>query len=154
MQDAVARYQVAIIGAGFGGLAMAIRLLQRNIQNFVILEKSNEVGGTWRENQYPGAACDVQSHLYSLSFAPKTDWSKRYAEAPEIFQYIQDVVQQFNLRDYCQFNSEVVHTEYQEKDCVWHIALKDGKQLSCQYLILASGPLYASAFSGLHILLT
>ena len=111
MQAAAAHYQVAIIGAGFGGLAMAIRLLQRNIHNFLILEKSNEVGGTWRENQYPGAACDVQSHLYSLSFAPKTDWSKRYAEAPEIFQYIQDVVQQFNLREYCQFNSEVVHTE-------------------------------------------
>ncbi|MCD0187930.1 flavin-containing monooxygenase [Acinetobacter sp. PW68] len=142
MQDAAAHYQVAIIGAGFGGLAMAIRLLQRNIHNFVILEKTNEVGGTWRENQYPGAACDVQSHLYSLSFAPKTDWSKRYAEAPEIFQYIQDVVQQFNLREYCQFNSEVVHTEYHEKDCAWHIALKDGKQLSCQYLIFASGPLH------------
>ena len=142
MQDAAAHYQVAIIGAGFGGLAMAIRLLQRNIHNFVILEKSNEVGGTWRENQYPGAACDVQSHLYSLSFAPKTDWSKRYAEAPEIFQYIQDVVQQFNLREYCQFNSEVVHTEYHEKGCVWHVALKDGRQLSCQYLVFASGPLH------------
>ncbi|MCO8048628.1 flavin-containing monooxygenase [Acinetobacter towneri] len=142
MQDAAAHYQVAIIGAGFGGLAMAIRLLQRNIHNFVILEKSNEVGGTWRENQYPGAACDVQSHLYSLSFAPKTDWSKRYAEAPEIFQYIQDVVQQFNLREYCQFNSEVVHNEYHEKDCVWHVALKDGRQLSCQYLVFASGPLH------------
>ncbi|MDO5541860.1 MAG: NAD(P)/FAD-dependent oxidoreductase [Acinetobacter sp.] len=142
MQDAAAHYQVAIIGAGFGGLAMAIRLLQRNIHNFVILEKSNEVGGTWRENQYPGAACDVQSHLYSLSFAPKTDWSKRYAEAPEIFQYIQDVVQQFNLREYCQFNSEVVHTEYHEKDCVWHVALKDDRQLSCQYLVFASGPLH------------
>lgn len=142
MQDAAAHYQVAIIGAGFGGLAMAIRLLQRNIHNFVILEKSNEVGGTWRENQYPGAACDVQSHLYSLSFVPKTDWSKRYAEAPEIFQYIQDVVQQFNLREYCQFNSEVVHTEYHEKDCVWHVALKDGRQLSCQYLVFASGPLH------------
>ncbi|WP_179990144.1 NAD(P)/FAD-dependent oxidoreductase [Acinetobacter sp. YH12252] len=142
MQDAAAHYQVAIIGAGFGGLAMAIRLLQRNIHNFVILEKSNEVGGTWRENQYPGAACDVKSHLYSLSFAPKTDWSKRYAEAPEIFQYIQDVVQQFNLREYCQFNSEVVHTEYHEKDCVWHVALKDGRQLSCQYLVFASGPLH------------
>lgn len=142
MQDAAAYYQVAIIGAGFGGLAMAIRLLQRNIHNFVIFEKSDEVGGTWRENQYPGAACDVQSHLYSLSFAPKTDWSKRYAEAPEIFQYIQDVVQQFNLREYCQFNSEVVHTEYHEKDCVWHVALKDGRQLSCQYLVFASGPLH------------
>lgn len=142
MQDAAAYYQVAIIGAGFGGLAIAIRLLQHHIHNFVILEKSDEVGGTWRENQYPGAACDVQSHLYSLSFAPKTDWSKRYAEAPEIFQYIQDVVQQFNLREYCQFNSEVVHTEYHEKDCVWYVALKDGRQLSCQYLVFASGPLH------------
>ena len=142
MQAAAAHYQVAIIGAGFGGLAMAIRLLQRNIHNFLILEKSNEVGGTWRENQYPGAACDVQSHLYSLSFAPKTDWSKRYAEAPEIFQYIQDVVQQFNLREYCQFNSEVVHTEYHEKECLWHVTLKDGRQMSCQYLIFASGPLH------------
>ena len=142
MQAAAAHYQVAIIGAGFGGLAMAIRLLQRNIHNFLILEKSNEVGGTWRENQYPGAACDVQSHLYSLSFAPKTDWSKRYADAPEIFQYIQDVVQQFNLREYCQFNSEVVHTEYHEKECLWHVTLKDGRQLSCQYLIFASGPLH------------
>ena len=142
MQAAAAHYQVAIIGAGFGGLAMAIRLLQRNIHNFLILEKSNEVGGTWRENQYPGAACDVQSHLYSLSFAPKTDWSKRYADAPEIFQYIQDVVQQFNLREYCQFNSEVVHTEYHEKECLWHVTLKDGRQISCQYLIFASGPLH------------
>ena len=142
MQDAAAHYQVAIIGAGFGGLAMAIRVLQRNIHNFLILEKSNEVGGTWRENQYPGAACDVQSHLYSLSFAPKTDWSKRYADAPEIFQYIQDVVQQFNLREYCQFNSEVVHTEYHEKECLWHVTLKDGRQMSCQYLIFASGPLH------------
>lgn len=142
MQDAAAHYQVAIIGAGFGGLAMGIRLLQRNIHNFLILEKSNEVGGTWRENQYPGAACDVQSHLYSLSFAPKTDWSKRYADAPEIFQYIQDVMQQFNLRKYCQFNSEVVHTEYHEKECLWHVTLKDGRQLSCQYLIFASGPLH------------
>ena len=84
----------------------------------------------------------MQSHLYSLSFAPKTDWSKRYAEAPEIFQYIQDVVQQFNLREYCQFNSEVVHTEYHEKDCVWYVALKDGRQLSCQYLVFSSGPLH------------
>lgn len=65
------RTKVAIIGGGFGGIAMAIRLLQNNIQDFVILEKATDFGGTWRENQYPGAACDVQSHMYSLSFAPK-----------------------------------------------------------------------------------
>ncbi|VCX16645.1 Baeyer-Villiger monooxygenase [Acinetobacter baumannii] len=63
-----------------------------------ILEKSNDVGGTWRENRYPGAACDVQSHMYSLSFAPKTDWSKRYAEAPEIFDYIQDITNQYQIK--------------------------------------------------------
>ena len=71
--------QIAIIGSGFGGLAMAIRLIQADIHDFIILEKADDVGGTWRENQYPGDACDVQSHMYSLSFAPKTDWSKRYA---------------------------------------------------------------------------
>ncbi len=70
------RTKIAIIGSGFGGIAMAIRLIQNNIHDFIILEKANEVGGTWRENQYPGAACDVQSHMYSLSFAPKADWSR------------------------------------------------------------------------------
>lgn len=67
-KDPIQKTKVAIIGAGFGGLAMAIRLLQSQINDFVILEKTNDVGGTWRENQYPGAACDVQSHMYSLSF--------------------------------------------------------------------------------------
>ena len=87
-KDLSQKTRAAIIGAGFGGIAMAIRLLQAGIQDFIILEKANDVGGTWRENQYPGAACDVQSHMYSLSFAAKTNWSKRYAEAPEIFDQI------------------------------------------------------------------
>lgn len=81
-QHATQKTKIAIIGAGFGGLAMAIRLLQNKQTDFLILEKSTDVGGTWRENRYPGAACDVQSHMYSLSFAPKTDWSKRYAGNP------------------------------------------------------------------------
>ena len=77
---------------------MAIRLLQNKQTDFLILEKSTDVGGTWRENRYPGAACDVQSHMYSLSFAPKTDWSKRYAEAPEIFDYIQDITNKYQIK--------------------------------------------------------
>ena len=104
--------KIAIIGAGFGGLAMAIRLLQNNIRDFVILEKASEIGGTWRENQYPGAACDVQSHLYSLSFSPKTDWSKRYAEAPEIYQYIQTLTAEHQLQSYIHFNTEVSAAHY------------------------------------------
>lgn len=134
--------QVAIIGAGFGGLAMAIRLIQANIHDFIILEKANDVGGTWRENQYPGAACDVQSHMYSLSFAPKTDWSKRYAEAPEIFDYIQDLIQEYDLKKYIQFNQEVISAQYDEDHFNWHLALKNGQQIDAQFVIFASGPLH------------
>ncbi|WP_151958060.1 flavin-containing monooxygenase, partial [Acinetobacter guillouiae] len=136
--------RVAIIGSGFGGLAMAIRLLQANIHDFIILEKADDVGGTWRENQYPGAACDVQSHMYSLSFAPKTDWSKRYAEAPEIFDYIQDLIQQFNLKKYIQFNQEVVSTRYDEHNFNWHLTLKSGQKIEAQFVIFASGPLHVA----------
>lgn len=139
---AVQKTKIAIIGAGFGGLAMAIRLLQQQITDFIILEKANEVGGTWRENQYPGAACDVQSHMYSLSFAPKTDWSKRYAEAPEIFAYIQGLTDQFQLRDYCQFQTEVLSAHYQEQDCEWHLELNQQRKLIAQYVVFASGPLH------------
>ncbi len=106
--------QIAIIGGGFGGIAMAIRLLQQGNQDFLILEKANDFGGTWRENRYPGAACDVQSHMYSLSFAPKTDWSKRYAEAPKYLSYIQNVTREYNLKQFCRFNCEVLSSQYNE----------------------------------------
>ena len=134
--------QVAIIGAGFGGLAMAIRLLQNNIQDFVILEKAHDVGGTWRENQYPGAACDVQSHMYSLSFAAKTDWSKRYAEAPEIFAYIQSLMSSYDLKKYCQFNCEVLAAEYNQHSCDWKLTLNNDSILIAQFVVFASGPLH------------
>lgn len=134
--------RIAIIGAGFGGLAMAIRLLESNIQDFIILEKASEIGGTWRENQYPGAACDVQSHLYSLSFSPKTDWSKRYAEAPEIYQYMQTLTTQHQLQSYIHFNTEVSSARYLENKCVWELKLNQTEILTAQFVIFASGPLH------------
>ncbi|MFH7764678.1 flavin-containing monooxygenase [Acinetobacter sp. BSP-28] len=134
--------QVAIIGAGFGGLAMAIRLLQSNIHDFLILEKASEVGGTWRENQYPGAACDVQSHMYSLSFAPKSDWSKRYAEASEIYVYIQSLMSNYELNPYCRFNCEVLAAEYSAQHCNWKLTLNDQRTLIAQFVVFASGPLH------------
>ena len=136
------KYKVCIIGAGFGGIAIAIRLKQQGIDNFIILEKTEDIGGTWRENQYPGAACDVQSHMYSLSFAPKTDWSQRYAGAEEIFQYLQDVSEQFHIKPYCRFQHEVTGLNYQEKSCDWRIQLKDRPDLISQYVVFASGPLH------------
>ena len=142
MHQSSQKTKIAIIGAGFGGLAMAIRLLQSGIQDFIILEKADDVGGTWRENQYPGAACDVQSHMYSLSFAPKKDWSKRYAEAPEIFDYIQDLIKEFDLKKYIQFHQEVVASRYHEDTLHWHIDLKSGQKIEAQFMVFASGPLH------------
>ena len=83
--------RVAIIGSGFGGIGMACRLRQAGIETFTIYEKADAVGGTWRDNTYPGAACDVPSHLYSLSFAPKTDWSRKFPEQAEILGYLNEV---------------------------------------------------------------
>ena len=138
----IGKTQIAIIGGGFGGIAMAIRLLQNGIQDFTILEKANDFGGTWRENRYPGAACDVQSHMYSLSFAPKTDWTKRYAEAPEIFDYIQGLITRFKLAQYARLQCEVLSAVYLEDECQWQLTLNDQSTLIAQYVIFASGPLH------------
>lgn len=133
---------IIIIGSGFGGLAMAIQLKQANIHDFIILEKADQVGGTWRDNQYPGAACDVQSHLYSFSFAPKTDWSKRYADAPEIFNYINDLIDKFELKSHIKFAHEVRATRYDQKYQCWQTQLQNGVIFESQFIVLASGPLH------------
>ena len=141
-EQTIQKTQIAIIGGGFGGIAMAIRLLQNNIQDFIILEKADDFGGTWRENRYPGAACDVQSHMYSLSYAPKTDWSKRYAEAPEIFDYIQELISEHQLNQYAKLQCEVLSAQYLEDECCWNLTLNDQSRLVAQYVIFASGPLH------------
>uniref|UniRef100_UPI00260799F8 FAD-dependent oxidoreductase n=1 Tax=Mycobacterium sp. TaxID=1785 RepID=UPI00260799F8 len=86
---------VAIIGAGFGGLGAAVALRRAGIDDVAIIEGSDGVGGTWRRNTYPGAACDIQSHLYSFSFAPNTSWSRTYARQPEILAYLESVADDF-----------------------------------------------------------
>jgi len=93
-----AQPRVAIIGAGFGGMAAAVALRQAGFDDITIIERSDGVGGTWRSNTYPGAACDVQSHLYSLSFAPNPEWSRTYARQPEILAYLESVADDFGLR--------------------------------------------------------
>ena len=90
--------RVAIIGAGFGGIAAAVALRRKGIDDIVIIERSDGVGGTWRQNTYPGAACDIQSHLYSFSFAPNRHWTRTYAYQPEILSYLESVADRFDLR--------------------------------------------------------
>ena len=89
---------IAVIGAGFGGLGAAIRLRQAGWRDFVVLEAADDVGGTWRDNSYPGCACDVPSHLYSFSFAPNPTWSDTYSGQPEIWDYLRSCVDRFGIR--------------------------------------------------------
>ena len=134
--------EVAIVGAGFGGLCMAIQLLARGERRFVVLEKEDEVGGTWRDNQYPGAECDVQSHLYSYSFAPKADWSRRYAGWEEIQQYILDVTERYGVRPYVRFRQRVSALEFDEPSARWRVSTREGASYSARHVVLATGPLH------------
>lgn len=142
---AVRQVEVAIAGAGFGGLCMAIQLQKHGIHDFLVLEKAKEVGGAWRDNHYPGAACDVQSHMYSYSFETKPDWSKRYAPWHEIQQYILDTVEKHQLRSKIHFNQEVVSAVFNEGTGRWVIKTAGGETIMARHWVLASGPLHVPA---------
>lgn len=141
----VREVEVAIAGAGFGGICMAIQLQKAGINDFLILEKKSEVGGAWRDNHYPGAACDVQSHMYSYSFETKADWSKRYAPWHEIQQYILDTVKKYNLRPHIHFNQEVDSAVFNENMGKWVIKTMGGETIVARHWVLASGPLHVPA---------
>ena len=101
------KVRVAIVGAGFGGLGMAIRLKQSGIEDFVVFERDADVGGTWWANTYPGCQCDIPSHLYSYSFAPNSEWSRTYPLQPEIREYLRDCADRFGLRAHIRFECPV-----------------------------------------------
>ena len=132
---------VAIIGTGFGGLAAAVRLKQAGIDDLVLFEKSEDVGGVWRDNSYPGAACDVPSHLYSLSFAPKPDWSRRFAPQAEIHQYLRHVARDFDVVRHIRFGTEVLAAAFDEPTARWRLSLAGGAEHEADVLITATGQL-------------
>ncbi|MBB2495833.1 flavin-containing monooxygenase [Aquipseudomonas ullengensis] len=133
--------RVLIIGSGFAGLGLAMRLRQQGVEDFLILEKGSEPGGTWRDNTYPGAACDVPSHLYSFSFEPKTDWTRRYAPQAEIFAYVRQCVAKYQLQSRIRCNSEVAEAEFDEQAALWRVTTADGAQFSARALVSACGQL-------------
>ena len=132
---------VLIVGAGFAGLGTAIRLLQSGIDDFVILERSDRVGGTWRDNTYPGAACDIPSALYSYSFAPNPDWTRAYSGGAEIQRYIEDLVQRYGLRDHIRFGTEVSALNFDEDTGTWTADTTTGAVFTGRAVVLAAGPL-------------
>nr|MBC9862981.1 Cyclohexanone monooxygenase [Mycobacterium pseudoshottsii] len=111
--------RVVIIGAGFGGIAAAVALRGAGIDDLVIIEGADGVGGTWRRNTYPGAACDIQSHLYSFSFAPNKFWSRTYARQPEILAYLESVVDDFDLRRHLMLSAMVRSIRWDEDTWGW-----------------------------------
>jgi len=115
--------RVAIVGGGLSGLATGIQLARAGVRSFTIIERSGGVGGTWRDNVYPGAACDVPSHLYSFSFAPKTDWSRRFAEQPEILSYAEDLVDRYRLAPHLRLGTTVQAARFDQESGTWHLEL-------------------------------
>lgn len=132
---------VAIIGAGFAGLGAAIRLKQRSNTSFIVFERAGEVGGTWRDNVYPGCACDVPSPLYSLSFAPNPNWSRLYSTQPEILAYLKNVVARYDLAPAIRYDTEIIRTEFSEITGYWTLTDRAGQSTTARVVIGAIGPL-------------
>lgn len=135
------RTRVCIVGAGFSGLGMGIRLRQAGVEDFLILDSGSEVGGTWRDNHYPGCACDVPSHLYSFSFHPNPDWSRKYAPQAEIWAYLKGCAEQHGLAPHIHLNRELRQAVFSDKEARWLLECKDGQRYECQVLISAIGGL-------------
>ncbi len=131
--------RVAIVGAGLGGLAAAIHLRRAGYRDLVVLERSSELGGTWRDNTYPGCACDVPSALYSYSFAPNPDWSRFYSPQPEIRRYVQDVARREGVDECVRFGADVLGASWDDAAQRWQVTTSAG-DYSAQLLVSATGP--------------
>ena len=132
--------RIAIIGGGFGGLGMAIQLKKRGIGDFVVLERADDIGGTWRDNSYPGCACDVESHLYSFSFALNPDWTRSFSRQPEIRRYLRDCAERFGVMPHVRFGHEVRAMRWEEDAQRWRIESSAGT-LTASVVVVATGPL-------------
>lgn len=132
---------MAILGAGAAGLCMAIQLREAGIESFTIYEKSDGVGGTWRDNTYPGAACDVPSHLYSFSFSPKTDWTRKFPEQPEILGYFESLVDRHDLGPHLRLGVEVVAASWDDDELRWTLELADRETVCADVVVSGLGQL-------------
>lgn len=133
-------YDSFIVGAGISGIAAAIRLNKAGYTNYKIIEKASRVGGTWRENTYPGCGCDVPSSLYSYSFAPSAKWSHLFARQPEILNYLEDVSAQFGIKPAIEFNTELLDASWDDQKHLWVLQTSSGTYLS-KTVIFATGPI-------------
>jgi cation diffusion facilitator CzcD-associated flavoprotein CzcO len=132
--------RIAIIGGGFSGIGAAIRLKQSGVEDFVILERAGDLGGVWRDNSYPGCACDVESHLYEFSFAPNPDWSHRYSPAAEIWEYLRRCADQFGVTPHIRYHETVSDVTWDEAGARWRVTTSSGT-FTAGLVVAATGAL-------------
>lgn len=142
--------RVIVVGAGFSGLCMAAQLRREGEDSFLVLEKSAGVGGTWRDSIYPGCTSDIPSHLYSLSFVPKTDWSRLYPSQPELAGYLNEIVEKYDLRSNIRLNTKMESAAWDEARSLWIVRTGDGSEISAAVLVLAIGVLHVPALPRLN----
>lgn len=133
-------YEVGIVGAGFAGVIAALRLKRAGRESFVIFERAKEVGGTWRDNIYPGCACDVPSKLYSISFEPNPGWRRAYSPQDEILDYLKSVIRKNQIEEHIKYDSDMVNFEFVEEFGLWRVTDRKGRTTVVKMLILALGP--------------
>jgi cation diffusion facilitator CzcD-associated flavoprotein CzcO len=133
-------HRIAIVGSGFAGLGMAIRLKRDGVGDFVVLERGHDVGGTWRDNSYPGAACDVPSRLYSFSFAPNAEWSRSFSPQGEILDYLRATAPRYGITPHIRFDTPVEEAEWDEDEQLWRIRAGGG-ELTASVLVSGAGGL-------------
>ena len=138
--------RVAVIGAGFGGLAAAIELKKRGYDDLVVFEKADDVGGVWRENTYPGAACDVPSPFYSYSFEPNPRWPHRFSRQPAILDYMHGVADKYDVRRHIRFGTEVTGASFDESAGTWTVEVGNGEPVVVDVLVSAVGQLSRPAY--------
>lgn len=134
------RLRVVVIGGGMAGVLVAIKLKQAGVENFVVLEKGDAIGGTWRENRYPGLHCDFPSHVYRYSFYPNPEWSKRFSPGPEIRRYFEKAAHHFGVFQHIRFNSEVMEARWEEGE--WHVSVRGGPTFVADAVVAATGFLH------------
>jgi cation diffusion facilitator CzcD-associated flavoprotein CzcO len=142
----VATPRIAIVGTGFAGLCMGIRLKRAGIDSFTIYEAADSIGGTWRDNTYPGAACDVQSHLYSFSFEPNPRWSRMFAQQQEIRDYLEHCADKYDLRRHIRFNCKVSASRFDREAGTWTVELENGEHAEFDLITTATGGLSRPAY--------
>src|SRR3954469_498055 len=133
---------VVIVGTGVSGLGMPIQLRKEGRDDFVILEKAHDVGGTWRDNSYPGCACDIPSHMYSFSFEQNPDWSRAYSPQPEIWRYMREVADKHDLRRFVRFGQEMTGARWDAEENRWHVATRGADKFVGGALVAGVGALH------------